>query len=179
METFSTLKEFVDNPNYRTQREKALLHLKTATIDEPLRELMARFAELSCCFTIQSCYGHFVCDGRSDPHNIEPLPEGPHDGMVEYRIAYLALCIEHSAEGQGLIRDLESVTEIDSPYIQFGCAEWFWWRQVNSYALQVEPERYRDRDKVFVRMAEARRIEKARNAVYARIEEVIGKRLHG
>ncbi len=179
METFTALKEFVDNPGYDKKRKRALRGLRAATIDEPLRDLIAGFAELPCCFTLQSCYGHFVYDGRSGPKNVEPLPDGPFAGMVEYRIAYLALCIENSREGLGLFRDLGAVTEIDPPYVQFGCAEWFWRRQVNSYALQVEPERYKDKDAVFVRLAEARHIEKVRNAFFARIEELIGKRLNG
>jgi hypothetical protein len=179
METFTALKDFVDDPDYEKKREKALRELRAATIDEPLRDLIAGFVQLPYCFTLQSCYGHFVYDGRSDQKNLAPLPDEPYAGMVEYRIAYLALCIEHSREGLDLFRDLEAVTEIDPPYIQFGCAEWFWRRQVNSYALQVEPERHRNKDAVFVSMVEARRIEKVRNAFFARIGELIVKRLNG
>ncbi len=38
--------------------------------------------------------------------------------------------------------DLRQIPAIDPEYIQFGCAEWFWEAQVNSYALQVEPMRH-------------------------------------
>lgn len=179
METFAAPKEFVDNPRFASQRERALRDLKTAMIDDPLRELVAGFAAMPYCYTLQSCYGHFVYDGRSDPHNVEPLPEGPHEGPVEYRIAYLALCIERGGEGRRLYDDLAAVAEIDPAYIQFGSPAWFWRRRVNAYALQVEPERYKDRDSIVVRMHEARRIERARNAFFARIGEIVERLLRG
>jgi hypothetical protein len=179
METFAPPREFVEDPHYAAQREQALSGLDVETIDRPLRGLIADFAALEYCFTLQSCYGHFLYGDQKDEKNVEPLPAGRRSGLVEYRIAYLALCIERSEEGRGLYRDLQDVATIDPAYVQFGSAGWFWHRRVNSYALQVEPERYRNRDKIRVPFHEARRIETVRNAFFARIVELVDARLHG
>lgn len=179
METFAAPKEFVEDPHYAARREQTLHGLDVDTIDKPLRGLIADFAALEYCFTLQSCYGHFLYDDQRDKKNIEPLPADRRSGRVEYRIAYLALCIEHSEAGHGFYRDLRDIATIDPAYVQFGSAEWFWRKQVNSYALQVEPERYRKRDKIRVPFHEARRIETVRNAFFARVREMVDARLHG
>jgi hypothetical protein len=179
METFTVIKEFIDNPRYAEQRERSLRGLGSAIIDEPLRELISGLASLPYCFTLQSCYGHFLYGSQRDQQNIEPLPRDRHSGAVEYRIAYLAMCLERSEEGLGLFQDLRAVTAIDPPYIQFGCAEWFWRKQVNSYTLQVEPERFKDRDRISVPFREALRIEQVRNAVFERIGEIVEGRRGG
>lgn len=176
METFTTLKGFVLNPRFSSQREETLRKLDLLTIDEPLRPLISRLMELPYCFTLQSCYGHFVRDGADDERNIERLPDGSFSGPIEYRIAYVALCLERSEEGMLLHTDLREIPAIDPSNIQYGCAEWFWRRQVNSFALQVEPERYRDRDSCSIEIDEARHIERARDAVFARLEKLIGER---
>ena len=178
METFIASKNFVDDPNYGARRERLLRELGAATIDEPLRALIMDFAALPYCFTLQSCCGHFLYRGQTDPGNLGPLPDGRWTGPVEYRIAYIALCIERCDQGAALHRDMRSVAMIDPAYVQFGCAEWFWRRHVNSYILQVEPDRYRDRDAVAVPFHEARRIEKVRNEFFSRIREMVDRRLH-
>lgn len=83
----------------------------------------------------QSCYGHFIYTGQRDPHNIEPLPVTDKIARVEYRIAYIALCIENNAAGIKLLKALKEITVIDPENIQFCGADWFWERQINSYAL--------------------------------------------
>ena len=55
---------------------------------------------------------------------------------------------------------------IDSDYVQFGSADWFWSNQVNSYVLQVEPDRYKHQDTVLLPYKEALFIEKIRNAFF-------------
>lgn len=178
METFTTPREFVDDPRFAKRREHALRDLVMEAIDEPLRRLIADFASFPYCYTMQSCYGHFLYKGRQDQNNLDPLPRGLETETVDYRIAYIALCIERSEAGRGLYRDLREITAIDPAYIQFGSAGWFWRRHANSYALQVEPERYRDRDRIFVPLHEARRLETVRNAFFARIGEIVDARLH-
>jgi len=74
-----------------------------------------------------------------------------------------------------LFNDLGKIPAIDPEYIQFGCAEWFWKRQVNSYVLQVEPKRYMTEDRVSVNYQEALHIEKIRNTVFSELGNLIQK----
>ncbi len=143
METFTELKEFAENPHYQLQKQKILSDLTDDIIDIPIIDLISGLNKIPCCFTLQSCYGHFVYNGQKDLHNLEPLPVAGAIGKVEYRIAYIAFCIENSAAGRGLFEALKDVTFIDPENIQFCCAEWFWNKQVNSYILQVEPTRFK------------------------------------
>ena len=75
-------------------------------IDEPIIELINAFNKLPFCFTLQSCYGHFVYSGQNDPQNLEPLPLTDTIGVVEYRIAYIAFCIENSDQGRKFLEAL-------------------------------------------------------------------------
>ena len=102
METFTELKEFVGNPHYKAQRLKSLGDLADNMIDVPIIDLINGFNKLPFCFTLQSCYGHFVYNGQKDTHNLEPLPVKGVIAKVEYRIAYIAFCIENSAAGRRL-----------------------------------------------------------------------------
>ena len=176
METFTTLKDFVDNPNYYEQRQNALSSLNIDAIDQPIVELINSFAELTYCFTLQSCYGHFVYDIQTDSKNTEPLPVPGVVACVEYRIAYIALCIQNSALGRELFKDLSTLPSIAPEYIQFGCAEWFWQRQVNSFAVQVEPDRYKTKDRIVVDYQEALHIEGIRNEFFGELGRLLEKR---
>ncbi len=147
--------------------------LSAGMIDKPIIEIINDFNKLSYCFTLQSCYGHFVFSGRENPHNLEPLPVTGTLAKVEYRIAYIALCIESSAFGKRLIESLKKIPAMDPENIQFCCAQWFWERQVNSYALQVEPDRFKTKDKVVLDYKEALQIEKIRNAFFIRLGELL------
>ena len=82
METFTNLKNFVD------QRKKYLSKLDIESIDAPIVELISGFAKLDYCFTLQSCYGHFLHNSQKNPYNIEPLPTSKSIPNVEYKIAY-------------------------------------------------------------------------------------------
>jgi len=95
---------------------------------------------------------------------------------VEYRIAYIALCLQNSDSGRALFQDLSGLASTNPKYIQFGCAEWFWGRQVNSYALQVEPERYKTKDRIVVGYREALHIEKVRNEFFSDLGRIIERR---
>ena len=177
METFTKIKEFAENPDYRRDRQKSLSDLKIDSIDKPIIDLIKLFQKLPYCFTLQSCYGHFLYEGQKNPNNIKQLPKSNNIKTVEYRIAYIALCIQNSESGKILFKKLSMLPQIDFKYIQFGCAEWFWERQVNSFALQVEPERYSTKDRVFIEYEEALRIESIRNNFFKKLEDMIQSRV--
>ena len=170
METFIPPKDLVDNPHYSAQRRAALADLQDAWIDAPIVEHIRTLNSLPHCFTLQCCYGHFLTSGQADPHNLEPLPVAEVPGSVEYRIAYLALCVENSTAGRELLEVLSEVTAIDPENVQFGCATWFWERQVNSYVLQVEPDRFKDADRAVLDYEEALHIEKTRHAFFDQVQ---------
>ena len=113
METFTEPKAMVKNLHYQDQRQKCLAGLSDGMIDEPIIELVNAFNKLPYCFTLQSCYGHFIYSGQNDPHNLEPLPITDTIARVEYRIAYIALCIENSDLGRMLFDALKGIAEID------------------------------------------------------------------
>jgi hypothetical protein len=177
LETFTEPKRFVDNPHYHEQRQRYLARLDIRTIDAPIVEIVSGFVKLPYCFTLQSCYGHFLHSSQQDPNNIEPLPVSDCITAVEYRIAYIALCIENSHLGRDLYQAMGQIPAIDPEYIQFGCAEWFWERQVNSYALQVEPKRHMTKDRVRVDYQEALHIEKTRTQFFAQLTKLLQKQL--
>jgi hypothetical protein len=173
LETFTDLKNLAENPYYPLQKKKILHDLHDDMIDMPIIGLINGFNKLPYCFTLQSCYGHFVYKGQKNPHNLDPLPRKGLPVKIEYRIAYIAFCIENSVSGRGLFTTLKGITDIDPENIQFGCAEWFWKRQINSYALQVEPDRFKRKDKAFIDFKEALQVEKIRNTFFSRLYELL------
>ncbi len=175
METFADPKALVKNPLYRDQRLISLERLNDMAIDPPIARLIHGFNQLPYCFTLQSCYGHFVYNGRRDPHNLEPLPFTHTIDRVEYRIAYIAFCIDYSESGKIFLDALKAMEKVDPENIQFCCAEWFWQRQVNSYALQVEPDRFKFKDRAILPYQEALKIEKIRNEFFVRLSNLLQK----
>ncbi len=170
METFTKLKALVDDPHYVEKREESLRKLQISTIDAPIVGIIEDFAKIPYCFTLQSCYGHFVHKNQQNPKNTEPLSNFDKSSSIEYRIAYTALCVQNNDLRKQLLKDLEKITEIEPEYIQFGSAEWFWRRQVNSYVLQVEPERYKTEDRCRLSIQEALYVEKVRNHVFGELK---------
>jgi len=144
-------------------------------IDKPIVGLINAFNKLPYSFTLQCCYGHFIYSGQTDPYNLEPLPLTDAITGVEYRIAYIALCMENSNSGRKFFDPLKKIADIDPENIQFCCAEWFWKRQVNSYALQVEPDRFKFEDKAILDYREALKIEKIRNEFFIQLKELLQK----
>jgi len=122
VETFTELKKFVENPHYQVQKQKILYDLNDDMIDKPIVNLINGFNKLPYCFTLQSCYGHFVYNGKKDTQNLDPLPAKVIIARVEYRIAYVTFCIENSASGRGLFEALKEITAIDPENVQFCCA---------------------------------------------------------
>jgi len=81
--------------------------------------------------------------------------------------------------GRGLLEALNEITAIDPKNIQFCCAEWFWKRQVNSYALQVQPDRFKQKDSARLDYGEALQIEKIRNEFFIQLKELPKKQQGG
>lgn len=179
METFTELKEMAENPYYRVQRQKSIDGLTDDMIDTPIINLINGFNSLPYCFTLQSCYGHFVYNDQDDSHNLDPLPINDTMTKVEYRIAYIAFCIENSLGGRELYESLRNIDNIDPENIHFFCAEWFWKRHVNSYALQVEPGRFKHQDTAILDYKEALHVENTRNYIfsilYALVESAVAR----
>jgi hypothetical protein len=148
--------------------------LSLSGIDPPIRDVIARLRRLPHCFTLQSCYGHFVWAGQPDDANLERLPADATD-PVRYRIAYLALCIENSRDGRRLREALNALCALDAEYVQFGSPEWFWEQYPNSYAVQVEPQRFENCDEVLISPGEALHVQKTRDALFAKLRELIAR----
>ncbi len=172
METFAAPKPLVPNPNFETQKQSSLAGLKDHMIDEPIVELIKRFNRLPFCYTLQSCFGHFVYEGQTNILNLNPLPADNISGAIEYRIAYIAFAIDNSDAGSRFRQALGEVVAVDQANIQFCSAEWFWEKQVNTYALQVEPDRFKHQDKALLDYAEARQVEAVRNRFFDHIKQI-------
>ena len=175
METFTKFMPMVVDPHYQDRRKQCLNELNIDELDAPIADLIDDLCEFPFCFTIQSCFGHFLYAGKEDPISIDPLPSTNDINTAEYRIAYIALCVENSRPGREFLRWLKQLPEIDPQYIQFGCAGWFLERNPNSYVLQIEPERFRGKDKCTIDYQEALHIEKVRNAFYDRLRMLVSK----
>ena len=176
METFIPARGFEPNPRFAEQRRFALAGLDIGTIAAPIVGLIHGFCQLPYCFTLQSCYGHFLYPGQQDDASILALPPLPSSARVAYRIAYVAVCLEDGPFGRALYDDLADLPTIDEGYIQFGCARWFWQRQINSYVLQVEPDRFKSQDRAELDCQEALHVEAVRNAFFSALRHVIADR---
>ncbi len=178
METYTTVKPLVLNPGYTAGRKSALEQLQVAIqdghIDPPLTDLLTTIATLPFCYTLQSCYGHFVHEKQKNDQNLEPLaPYAATIPEVTWRIAYMAFCIENSRGGRAFCSALRELSTIDPRNIQFGCADWFWDQAVNSYVIQVSPERFMYQDRMVIPMNEALLVEHVRNVLYRQFHELI------
>ena len=172
METFAPLREFEVHAGYARAREKVMSAFDPSSIDTPILDVVQGFAELPHCFTLQSCFGHFMWDGQTDPHSLEAVPTRD-VGTVRYNIAYLALCMEQSAAGSRLRELLDGVRAVDIEYVQFGSPAWFWERYPNSYALQVEPERFQSQDRAVLVHSEALHVQAVRDEFFVRLREIL------
>jgi len=174
MKTFTEPKVLVANPAYADERQATLADLDTAGLDRPLVDLVLGFAELPWCFPVQSCYGHFLWtegQGRSNLDRLPPPDKAPF--RVLYRLAYFVLCLDHSPDAQHLLRGLRALPAISPDRIQFGAADWFWERQVNTVVLQVEPWQHRQVDSVMLTYDEACLIEESRDWFFLRLGELL------
>jgi len=174
METFAPPREFVRHARYRADRRTALAALDLSAIDTPIVDVVEGFAALPHCFTLSCCHGHFICSPDQDPRSLEPVPPG-HPGLIRYRIAYLALCIEDSPHGHVLRESLARVPAIDPDTVQFGSPTWFSrrWPRFNCYALQVEPARFMDKDEAMLEHEEAVRVQRTRDRFFAELRTLL------
>ncbi len=176
MQTFAPIRPFVSNPDFAAQRRAALSGLAEAEIDAPIAGIIAALNRLPHCFTLQCCYGHFLYPGQADEHNLDPLPQGAEGiAQVKYRIAYVALCLDQGPAGRGLLADLGRITQLDPGNIQLCSADWFWQRQVNSFALQLEPERHKHRDTAMIPYSEAVYLEGLRKRLWAALAALLNR----
>ena len=178
METFTEAKPFVGDPGYKSRRQAALIELekqlKAGTIDSPVMEIVKGFNRLPFCFTLQSCFGHFVHKCQKDSRNLEPLLHYQDElSVVNYRIAYMALCLKNNKSGRMLFDRFNSIAKENPGYIQFGSAEWFWGVCPNSYVMQVEPSGSRNKDRIRVNIKEALHIESFRNKTFGEIRKLL------
>lgn len=174
METFTEPRALIARPAFEGDRREALRLLNLEAIDPPIVDIITAFAEFAHVFTIQCCFGHFVCGAEQDVHTLSPIPDD-YAGPVRYRIAYVAFCLEPSERGRALYDAMARVPQVDPGYIQFGCATWFWDRWPNSYALQVEPAVFRFQDEAMLDVEQARRTAAVRDAFFARLRTVLAE----
>jgi len=172
METFAAPKPLLPNPNFKAQKQSSLVDFKDHMIDVPIVEIIERFNRLPFCYTLQSCYGHFVFEGQPDQQSVNPLPATPITTTIEYRIAYIAFAIANSNAGRRFMIALSDLVVLDPDYIQFCSAEWFWKRQVNTYALQVEPDRFKHQDTAMLNYSEALQVQAVRNTFFNHIQQI-------
>ncbi len=180
METYTRENPLVRNPSFASDRKKALeelrIEISKGSIDGPTIDVVEQFALLPCCYTLQSCYGHFMVEQRTEDTNTDRVADfGATATKLHYRIAYMAFCIEHSARGRALLEELKAVADIDPDFIQFGSADWFWKRCLNSYVLQVSPLRNAHEDHFDVNIEESLRIEQTRDKFFNRLREIVSR----
>ncbi|MCK5126539.1 MAG: hypothetical protein KAR42_09805 [candidate division Zixibacteria bacterium] len=173
METFNTIHDFVDDSSFERNRDKSISTLPKISIDPPLQNLINLCSLLPCCYTMQCCWGHFVYPGQSDPDSLAPLPESLEVNDVEYRLAYIAFCLQNSKSGRRFRDSMAEIVNLNSEYIQLCSADWFWEQRVNTYQLQVEPERFKHLDKAIIPFTEAKLIEKLKAKVYDQLTKTI------
>lgn len=178
METLTAARPLVESSHYSRDRQDALRRLDPRSIDEPIVELITAFNTLPCCFTLQSCYGHFISTPDQDDRNREPVP-AQDCGSVRYRIAYVAFCLENTVAGRALRESLGELAASDPDSVQFGSADWFWERHVNSYVLQVEPARFMRMDEAVLDHAEALRVQERRDLFFKDLGELLQRVLKG
>ena len=152
--------------------------LSSGAIDTPFMPLVKSIREIPYCYTLQSCFGHFVLSDGTERYRIEDIRDSLDENtLIHFKIPYLAFCVENNESGRSFVDDLKAVQRIDPEYIQFGCAEWFWDYCVNSYVLQVEPERHANEDSCDVRLEEAVHLESMRDRFYNAVDRLVADRL--
>jgi len=162
----------VENARYADERRAALDSLDVTDVDEPIIDIVEAFAPLLHCYTLQSCYGHFLTAPGQDAHSLAPIPEA-HGGSVRYRIAYVAFCVEESDKGRALLDRLARVPAVDPAFVQFGSADWFWDQWVNSYVLQVEPAGFRFKDQAALAAGAAVHTQRVRDRFFDELRRLL------
>jgi hypothetical protein len=180
MDTFTEAKPFQPHADYAADRKRTLRELEReitrGSIDLPLLPMIRECMQIPHCFTVQCCCGHFVHDLEPDPENLSrPSQYAGTAESLRYRVAYLAVCIREDKRGRELFADLQALATQEPGYIQFGSADWFWNRMVNTYCIQLEPERMKELDSGMVSLSEARTLEEIRTVFFDSLAGIIRK----
>ena len=174
METFIYPKEMVKDNAFMEKRSKEAAWLDLSTIDPQIKDIIKALQALPHCFSLQSCDGHII-EPRTDGGylKIDPDPESPATWL--YQIAYLALVLENSPDGQTLYQHLAEIPRLDVDFIQFGSAEWFWNTQgfCNSYVIQVCPYKFRHLDRFTMSAEEAKKWINARDLFFHELKRLV------
>ncbi len=173
MQTYITSKNLVEHTNYKKQREDTLRRLDMSKIDPLLTDLIKSFNSIPYCFTLQCCSGHFFNDFHRLDNASDFLFDPEKSNTIQYSIAYIAVCIRNCLLGRRLIEGIKKIASMDPEYIQFGCAQWFWQKTVNSYVLQVEPQKYLDKDIINIEYSEAICVMKARDLFLVKLKDML------
>ena len=165
METYTAPKPFEDYPRFQTDLQFALNSLDVTLIDDPLVDLIDDLNKLPYLFTLQCCHGHFLTTDSMEISDFDLLGT---IYKVEYRLAYIAFCIENSSSGKEFAQQLKNISlTVDRSLVQFCSAQWFWDQWVNSYALQLMPQRLKDKDSAVIDCHEAEKVKQARDIFFA------------
>jgi len=174
METFTEPRELVLHDGYASARRAAADAFDLSDVDAPIVDVVKAFGLLPYCFTLQCCYGHFLTEHGRDDHSLALIPES-FTGVVRYRLAYVAFCIENGDRGRGFLEKLSRIAEIEPAYMQFGSADWFWDQWPNSYVLQVEPFEHRFKDQATIQAAEARMTQRVRDQFFHELRRLLAE----
>ena len=178
MQTFCSERPLQPDPGFEAAKARALEGMDMAEIDAPIKDIITSLNKHPFCYTLQSCFGHFVSTEHPDDHNLSVVEESDSSDNPLYRISYLALCIRADPDGKRLLSLLKKMPwEVDRDRIQFGCAKWFWNRCVNSYVLQVQPKDRADVDSLTISAREARLIQSARTRFWEALRTTINTEL--
>ncbi|MGI9537827.1 MAG: hypothetical protein ACR2PB_12210 [Desulfocapsaceae bacterium] len=173
METYTAPKPFEDNPGFQTDRQIALSSLDVTLIDDPLVGLIDELNKLPYLFTLQCCHGHFLTTDNKEISDFDLLGAS---NKIEYRLAYIAFCIENSPQGKAFSHKLKNIPlTVDRSLVQFCSAQWFWDQWVNSYALQLMPQRFKDKDSAVIDYHEARELKRVRGILFTYMRDFTDK----
>jgi hypothetical protein len=171
METYIDYKPFTHNPNFKANRQATLQNLDLKLVDSPLRILIKDINRLPCIFTLQCCHGHFL---KKNGKEISTLELSEIDEQVQYKLAYIAICLENSRTGENIRQSLLNIPlSIDRGKIQFCSAKWFWEQWLNTYVLQVMPNKFKDRDTAPLEYPEAREIGRVRDELFLSLKDFV------
>ena len=170
MDTYTPAKSFVAHPEFQSERLAALDGLDITLVDPQLAPLIKNLNRLPYLFTLQCCHGHlFTLDSKE----IADFEGYKGSDEVEYRLAYIAFCIENSPLGRSFLEELKQIpSRLEEHTVHFGSAQWFWDHWVNSYILQVMPLRFKDQDKAVIDLPEAGRIIELRDTFFSNMRDL-------
>lgn len=164
MQTFCSEKPLEYNPGFNAKKVRSLKEMSDVDIETPVVEVVNSLNKLPFCFTLQSCFGHFLIEGENISDSFY-FPYSYTDAKeFLYRISYVAICVDSVPESRRLLTLLRDIlNKINTEYLQFGCAEWYWEQYVNSYVIQVQPWNRSNVDSLYVTTEEAQKIRTVRD----------------